>query len=64
MNVALRGKFSYGKKLRSSQSHDIIVNLPVTSNGWMDFEYMEEYIACIANEYISGIINHFNQNKS
>ncbi|MCL2055497.1 MAG: restriction endonuclease subunit S [Oscillospiraceae bacterium] len=44
LEVALRGKFSYGKKLRSSQSHDILVCLPATNGNTPDFDYMEAYI--------------------
>jgi len=55
LEVALRGKFSYGKKLRSSQSHDIVVRLPVLDDGTIDFAYMRDYISYIANDYISDL---------
>lgn len=44
MQKALVGKFSYGKKLRSSQSLNFKMILP-TRNGEIDFEFMESFIA-------------------
>lgn len=41
---SLSGKFSYGNKLRSSQSHDFEVNLP-TKNGQLDVEFIERFVA-------------------
>lgn len=41
---SLIGKFSYGKKLRSSQSFDFQVKLP-EKNGKIDFDFMEDTIA-------------------
>ncbi|MCL2055495.1 MAG: restriction endonuclease subunit S [Oscillospiraceae bacterium] len=52
LEVALRGKFSYGKKLRSSQSHDILTSLPATNDNTPNFDYMEDYIIYIQNEYV------------
>lgn len=40
----LTGVFDYNKKLRSSQSLDITISLPVTASGNLNFEYMEKYI--------------------
>ena len=45
MRKSLSGKFSYGNKLRSSQSEDFIVRLPITSGGEIDFDFMEAFIA-------------------
>ncbi len=44
MQKSLCGRFSYGKKLRSSQSLDFKMKLP-TKNGKIDFEFMESFIA-------------------
>ncbi len=44
MERTLRGKFSYGKKLRSSQSLDFKMKLP-SKNGKIDFEFMESFVA-------------------
>ena len=44
MEKALYNKFSYGKKLRSSQSFNFKIKLPV-KNGKIDFEFMENFIA-------------------
>lgn len=40
---SLEGRFSFGKKLRSSQSFDFTMKLP-TRNGKIDFEFMEDFI--------------------
>ena len=44
MQKALIGKFSYGKKLRSSQSLKFKMMLPI-NNGEIDFDFMEFFIA-------------------
>lgn len=44
MPKALIGKFSYGKKLRSSQSLNFKMMLPI-NNGEIDFGFMESFIA-------------------
>lgn len=44
MQKALNGKFSYGKKLRSSQSLNFKMMLPI-NNGEIDFGFMESLVA-------------------
>ncbi|MBQ5333661.1 MAG: restriction endonuclease subunit S, partial [Oscillospiraceae bacterium] len=44
MQKALVGKFSYGKKLRSSQSFNFKMMLPV-KKGEIDFDFMESFVA-------------------
>lgn len=44
MQKALNGKFSYGKKLRSSQSLNFKMMLPI-NNGEIDFDFMESFVA-------------------
>ena len=44
MQKALIGKFSYGKKLRSSQSLNFKMMLPI-NNGEIDFDFMESFVA-------------------
>lgn len=56
LEVALRGKFSYGKKLRSSQSHSIKLKLPITSNGLLDLQYMESYIKAKQKFSIANVV--------
>ena len=51
MAKALLGKFSFGKKLRSSQSLDFTMLLP-TKNGQIDFEFMESFIRELEEERI------------
>jgi len=41
---SLLGKFSFGKKLRSSQSLNFKIQLPI-QNGKIDFAFMESFIA-------------------
>ena len=45
MQKSMMGRFSYGKKLRSSQSEDFTMHLPVTDDGAIDFDFMESFIA-------------------
>ena len=59
IEAALRGKYSYGKKLRSSQSHEITVKLPIISEGLPDFEYMETFIKALQKCIIADIISKF-----
>ena len=45
MQKSMMGKFSYGKKLRSSQSEDFTMRLPVTTDGKIDLDFMESFVA-------------------
>ncbi|MCL2086296.1 MAG: restriction endonuclease subunit S [Oscillospiraceae bacterium] len=56
LELALLGKFSFGKKLRSSQSHDMLVTLPTTLNNTPDFAYMERYIKAQQKLIIDDVI--------
>lgn len=53
MQRSLLGKYSYGKKLRSSQSKDFSMYLPVTDEGAIDFAFMEFFIAELEAERIA-----------
>lgn len=44
MEKSLSGKFSFGNKLRSSQSLDFKIQLPIKNNN-IDFDFMEGFIA-------------------
>ncbi len=44
INRALKGKYSYGHKLRSSQSFDFAILLPQTPSGEIDFAFMERFL--------------------
>lgn len=44
INKALKGKYSYGHKLRSSQSLDFAIHLPQTPSGEIDFAFMESFM--------------------
>lgn len=55
MKKALEGKFTYGKKLRSSQSFDFKMKLPV-KNGELNFEVIRNFIAAIQKLVIKDLI--------
>ena len=52
---ALQGKFSYGKKLRSSQSLNLRMKLP-TKNGTPDYDFMNTYISAIHKVVIKEVV--------
>ena len=52
MHRSLLGKYSYGKKLRSSQSKNFTMFLPVTDSGDINFAFMENFIAELEAEQI------------
>lgn len=54
MEKSLLGKFSYGKKLRSSQSLNFKIQLPI-KNGEIDFDFMEGFIADMEFERITNL---------
>ena len=49
----LFGKYTYGHKLRSSQSLNIKIPLPETTKGKIDFAFMEEFIQKIEKSRVS-----------
>lgn len=49
---SLRGKFSFGNKLRSSQSYDFKISLPVTHSGEIDFAFMDSFLRELEEERI------------
>ena len=55
MEKTLLGKYSYGKKLRSSQSFNFKVQLP-TKNGKIDFEFMELLISAVQKLAIKDVV--------
>ncbi len=52
MQKALSGKFSYGKKLRSSQSFDFKMKLPI-KNSKIDFDFIESFVAELEAERVA-----------
>lgn len=60
MEKALRGKFSYGNKLRSSQSHAFKMLLP-SKNGKPDYETMELLISAIQKLVIKDVVLYTEQ---
>lgn len=57
MEKAISGKFSYGKKLRSSQSLDIKMYIPVI-NGNIDFDFMDTLISAIQKLIIKDVVQY------
>lgn len=59
MEKSISGKFSYGKKLRSSQSHNFIMKLPVKNNE-LDFDTMNTLISAIQKLVIKDVVEYSN----
>ncbi|MEG2648070.1 MAG: restriction endonuclease subunit S [Anaerovoracaceae bacterium] len=57
MEKSIAGKYSYGKKLRSSQSLDFKMKLPVI-NGYVDFQTMETLISAIQKLVIKDVVSY------
>lgn len=55
MEKTLLGKYSYGKKLRSSQSFNFKMQLP-TKGGKIDFSYMELLISAVQKLVIKDVV--------
>ena len=55
MEKSVRGKFSYGNKLRSSQSLDFKMQLP-TKNNLPDYSIMETFISAIQKLVIQDVV--------
>ena len=55
MSKAIAGKFSYGKKLRSSQSLEIKMMLPI-KNGEVDMVFMQTFISGIQKLVIKDVV--------
>ena len=54
---SLTGKFSYGNKLRSSQSKNFEIYLP-TKDGEIDFEFMEKFISAVQKIVIVDVVKY------
>lgn len=57
MQKAVEGKFSYGKKLRSSQSLNIKMSLP-SENGKPDYAYMQTLISALQKQVIEDVVRY------
>ena len=58
MSKSLKGKYSYGKKLRSSRSYNITIKLPIKKDDKIDFDYMEKYITAIEKLTIKNVVEY------
>lgn len=56
MEKSICGKFSYGKKLRSSQSHPFMMSLISTPDGNPDYEAMETLISAVQKLVIKDVV--------
>lgn len=55
MSKAIAGKFSYGKKLRSSQSLELKMMLPIR-NDEIDYAFMQTFISAIQKLVIKDVV--------
>ena len=55
MEKSIKGKFSYGKKLRSSQSYNLKMILPI-NQGKIDFDFVEKFISAIKKLVIKDVV--------
>lgn len=56
MEKSIRGKFSFGKKLRSSQSFNFRIFLPVNSDDSPDYAFMETFISAVQKLVIKDVV--------
>lgn len=45
IEIAIKGRYSYGNSIKAGTFGDTILNLPVDDNGQPDYDFMEQYIA-------------------
>ena len=57
MQTAVKGKFSYGHKLRSSQSLSLSMSLPI-ADGEPDFTYMDNYISAVKKILLADVVRY------
>ena len=60
MGKALFGKFSYGHKLRSSQSKDFKISLPI-KDGEPDYSWMDTFVSAIQKQVIKNVVFYADQ---
>jgi hypothetical protein len=56
MEKSIEGKFSYGNKLRSSQSLGFYMYLPITSDDEIDWDFMHNLISAESRIAIRGVV--------
>ena len=56
MEKSIRGKFSFGKKLRSSQSFDFRIFLPTTPDDSPDYAFMETFISAVQKLVVKDVV--------
>ena len=60
MSKVLDGKFDFGRKLRSSQSLDFKMMLPI-KNGKIDFNFIDKFIAKLEAERVSELVTYLSR---
>ena len=55
---ALKGKFDYAHQFRQKSLPSVVIKLPVTPAGDIDFDFMENYITAIEKQSIRGVIEY------
>ena len=63
MKKSVEGKFDYGKKLRSSQSFNFRMKLPIKNNQ-LDYKTMETLISAIQKQVIKDVVLYVKNKKN
>ena len=58
LKCRLFGKYSYGKKLRSSKSYDFKMKLPKANDGNPDYKTMELLISAVQKLVIKEVVQY------
>ncbi|MFM7390493.1 MAG: restriction endonuclease subunit S [Vampirovibrionales bacterium] len=58
---AMRGKFDYGNKLRSSRSRNLKIALPITPEGLPDYEAMSLIVSALQKVVIKDVVSYLDK---
>ncbi len=61
MQKSVENRFSYGNKLRSSQSLNIKMYIPIEANGNPDYDFMENLISAVQKLVIRDVVSYVHQ---
>lgn len=62
INKAILGKFSYSRNFYATDAYEVEIRLPVTPNGQLDIEHMENYIKVIEKKVVQKLRNKMDKN--
>lgn len=62
INKAILGKFSYSRNFYATDAYEVEIRLPVTPNGQLDIELMENYIKVIEKKVVQKLRNKMDKN--